>query len=96
MHAVVRSYTGVGAKELFNLLEARKDEVEGLIRAVEGFASYTLIHTDDGGISVTVCQDKAGTDQSMQIARDWIKDNASHLSPNPPTVSEGSVILHTS
>ncbi len=96
MHAVVRNYSGTGAKELFDLLEARKGEVESLIRSVTGLVSYSLIRTGDGGISVTVCQDKAGTDESLQVARDWIQQNASDLGASPPVVSEGSVVLQLS
>jgi hypothetical protein len=96
MHAVVRSYSGSGAKALFDLLEERKAEVENIIRSVTGFVGYSLIRTDDGGISVTVCQDKAGADESLQVARDWIQENASDLSASPPSVSEGSIILHLS
>ena len=93
MHAVVRNYSGSGAKELFGMLEGRKGEVEELIRSVTGFVAYTLIRTDDGGVTVTVCQDKAGTDESLQIAREWIQKNAADLGTSPPTVSEGSVVL---
>ncbi len=93
MHAVVRTYTGQGAKELFDLLEQRKAEVESLIRSASGFHAYSLIRTDDGGVTVTVCQDKSGTDESLQLARDWIQQNASDLGTSPPIVSEGSVIL---
>jgi hypothetical protein len=96
MHAVVRSYSGAGAKELFSLLEQRKAEVESLIRSVTGFVAYTLIQTDDGGVTVTVCQDKAGTDESLRVARDWIQQNASELSTSPPAVSQGSVMLQLS
>ena len=96
MHAIVRTYSGQGAKELFDLLERRKTEVESLIRSVSGFHAYSLIRTDDGGVTVTVCQDKAGTDESMQVARDWIRENASELSTSPPAVSEGSVVLQLS
>ena len=96
MHAVVRSYTGTGAKELFGLLESRKAEVEDIMRSVAGLVGYTLMRTDDGGVTVTVCQDKAGTDQSLQLARDWIRDNAADLGASPPTVSEGPVVLHLS
>ncbi len=96
MHAVVRSYSGSGASERFDLLEQRQAEVESLIRAVQGFVAYSLIRTDDGGVTVTVCQDKAGTDKSLQAARDWIQQNASDLSTNPPAVWEGSVLLHLS
>jgi restriction endonuclease Mrr len=93
MHAVVRTYSGQGASALFDLLEQRKTEVEGVIRGVSGFQAYTLIRTADGGITVTVCQDKAGTDESLQLARDWIQQNAPDLGAAPPAVTEGSVVL---
>ena len=96
MHAVVRTYSGSGAKELFGMLEERIGEVESLIRSVTGFVGYTLVRTDDGGVTVTVCQDKAGTDESMRVARDWIQENASDLDTSPPAVSEGSVLLNLS
>lgn len=96
MHGIVRSYSGPGAAELFGLLDDRKDEVESLIRGVSGFVAYTLIRTDDGGITVTICQDKAGTDESLQVARDWIEKNASGLGAPSPAVSEGPVVLQLS
>lgn len=94
MYTVIRSYSGSGAIALLDLLEERKEEVESLIRSVTGFASYSFIRTADGGVSVTVCQDKKGTDESLQLARDWIQENASGLDVSPPTVTEGSNILH--
>ncbi len=93
MHAVVRSYSGSGAKELFDLIKQREAEVEGVIRSVTGFVSWLCIGTDDGGVTVTVCQNKAGTDESIQVARAWIQENASDLATSPPAVSEGSVLL---
>ena len=93
MHAVVRTFAGPAAKQLFDMLEARKQEVEKLIRPVKGFVCYSLIRTTEGGVSVTVCEDKSGTDQSSQIARDWIGKNAADLGVNAPTIVEGSVIL---
>ncbi len=93
MHTVIRSYSGSGASALFDLLEASKPDVENLIRAVSGFVSYSLVRTADGGVSVTVCQDKAGTDESLQLARDWIQEHGADLSVDPPTVTEGSNIL---
>lgn len=94
MYAVVRNYSGAGAKELFDLLEERKTDVETHLREVEGFVSYTLVRTNEGGVSVTVCQDQGGTDQSNQVARDWVLANAASLNTDPPTVSKGPVILH--
>ena len=93
MHAVVRMYAGAGGKKLIDVLEERKKEVEALIRPVKGFVSYSLIRTGDGGASVTVCQDKAGTDESLRVAREWIEKNAANTGAGAPTVLEGSVIL---
>lgn len=93
MYAVVRMYSGKGAKELVDVLEKHKTDVEKLIRAVKGFVSYTLARSGDGGFSVTVCQDKAGTDESLRVAKEWITKNAGNSGAGAPTVSEGSVIM---
>ncbi|MEZ0171666.1 hypothetical protein [Microvirga sp. TS319] len=94
MHAVIRTYSGQGARELFDLLEKRKSDVESLMRSVQGFVSYSLIRTGDGGITITVCQDKTGTDESVQRAKDWIGQNASDIGASAPKVSQGPVLLH--
>ncbi|HYM99472.1 MAG TPA: hypothetical protein VET25_06990 [Aestuariivirgaceae bacterium] len=93
MHAVIRKYSGKGTKELFDLLEKRKAEVENLIRPVKGFVSYTLARSGDGGFSVTVCQDKAGTDESVRVAKEWIAKNAGNTGVGAPQVSEGTVVI---
>ena len=93
MHAVVRNYSGAGAKQLFDVLEQRKAEVETTLRKVPGLVSYTLLRSGDGGMSVTVCKDKAGADESLKVAREWIKNNASNVQTSPPAVTEGSVIV---
>ena len=93
MHAAVRNYSGVGAKQLFDVLERQKADVEATLRKVPGLVSYTLLRSGDGGMSVTVCKDKAGADESVKVAREWIKKNASDVQASPPTVTEGSVIV---
>jgi hypothetical protein len=94
MHAVVRTYSGKGANELGDLLEKRKADVESIMRGVKGFTSYTLVRTSDGCYSVSICQDKAGCDESVQKARNWIKENAASTGVSAPHISEGSVLLH--
>jgi hypothetical protein len=94
MHAVVRTYSGSGAKGLFDLLEKRKSDVESAIRSVPGLVSYTLVRSGDGGVSVTVCQDKKGVDESMRVAREWIQKNAAAVGSGPPSVVEGTVVVH--
>ena len=63
MDVVVRTYSGKGSKELISLLEMHKADVEKAMRSIKGFESYTLARTSDGegGLSITECQDKAGT-----------------------------------
>ena len=80
MHAVMRTYSGTGAKELFEILEKNKGEVERLIRAVKGFVSYSLVLTASGGFSVSIYQDKTGKEESIRVARDWIAKNAASTS----------------
>ena len=94
MHAMVRFYSGQGATALFELLEERKEEVETLLRAVPGLVSYDLVKTEEGGMTITVCEEKTGTDESLSVALGWLKKNAAHLDVNPPGVSEGAVVLH--
>ena len=93
MYAVIRNYSG--ASQLFDQLEGRKEDVERVIRGVPGLVSYTLLRTADGGISVTVCQDKAGTDESVRLAAEWVRENITGAS-NPPAISEGDTILQLS
>jgi restriction endonuclease Mrr len=94
MQAVVRTYSGKGAKALFDVLEKQKADVEKQMRSVKGFVSYTLARSGDGGFSVTVCQDKAGIDESVQRAKDWVAKNAGGTGVGAPSVSAGSVMLH--
>ncbi len=93
MHAVVRNYSGAGVKQLFDLFEQRKAELEATLRKVPGLVSYTMLRSGDGGISVTVCKDKAGADESLKVAREWIQKNASNIHASPPAIMEGSVIV---
>jgi hypothetical protein len=96
MHAVVRTYSGSGSKELIDVLEENKSELERLIRSIRGFVSFSLVRTAQGGFSVSVFHDKAGTEESVRVARDWIAKNAGNTGAAPPSISEGSVILQVS
>lgn len=96
MDVVVRTYSGKGSKELFALLEERKADIEVLLRSTTGFVSYTLARSSesDGGLSMTVCQDQAGIDESVSMAKEWIAKNAAHISVDAPKVSMGKIIIH--
>jgi hypothetical protein len=94
MHMVIRTYTGPGAKELFDVLKERAADVESVMRSVKGFVSYTLARSGDGGIAVTVCQDFAGAMESLAKAKEWVAKNAAHTGVGAPKASDGVVIVH--
>ena len=92
MYVVVRSYSEQGASALFDLLGEREDDVKTLIGGVPGFVSYAAFRSGDGGMTVTICQDKAGTDESSRRAAEWVKGNV-NTTVDPPAITEGSTVL---
>lgn len=74
------------------MLEQRGDDVKALFGEVPGFASYTAVRTGDGGVTVTVCDDKAGTDDSSRRAAEFVKENLGTAAA-APSISEGDTVL---
>lgn len=95
MHAVIRKYSGPGASRLFDELELRCHEVEKIMLGVPGLRTYSLVRTKEGGFSVTICRDRAGTEESTRRASGWIEENFP-VADGPPEIIEGVVILHLS
>ena len=93
MYVVTRSYSGQGGSALFDALADREDDVKALISTVPGFTSYAAFRNDSGGQTVTVCQDKAGTDESSRRAAEWVKENISTMA-GPPVITEGSTVVY--
>lgn len=89
----MRYYTGPGARELADLLDRRRADVEAEMRKTPKFVSYALVRLAEGCVSMTVCQDKAGTDESAKIAGAWVKEHGGGIKVNPPMVSEGTVLV---
>jgi len=92
MHAVVRNYSGARARELPGLLKQHKAEVDALFHSIKGFVSYAAAETESGSFTMTVCETKAGADESVVKARDWVMKNVAGL--GAPTVTEGAVSMH--
>ena len=63
MYATLRQYAGV-SPTVFDTLMGRKADIETLIRQVPGFVQYDLVRTADGMTTMTICNDKAGTEAS--------------------------------
>jgi len=48
---------------------------------------------DGGTVSVTVCDDQAGAEESNRVASDWLKTNMPELGGATPGVSAGEVLI---
>jgi len=92
MHAVVRMYSGQGASEVFDLVARSNPELKELFGSIAGFVSYTAVRNGDGGMTLTVCEDEAGTAESSRRAAGFIKERLTE--PVKPTqIIEGSTVL---
>ena len=90
MYVAVRTYDNVPDIEAAGaqVAETFVPEVTG----IEGFIAYYFLGADDGTmVSVTVCEDKAGADESVTIARAWVEEHPDLLPPVTRVV-EGSVL----
>ena len=73
MHATIRRWNG--ASKLIAEMERRAQEVENVISSTPGFVAYHAVKSGDTLISITVCQDKNGTDEATRRSRQWVRDN---------------------
>ena len=94
MHTVVRHYKG--SSKLMDELATREDEIRELITTVDGFIAYYLIRTDDGGASISVFRDGAGTAESTKRAAAYIKENLDGIAAGPPEIIEGESFINFS
>jgi len=89
-YAVVRIYTDSGP--LVGKITESEAEVRDIMNEVPGFRTYSFLDTGTGAVSVTVCESKAGTDDSIQRAAEWIKANLPDAKIAPPQIHEGEML----
>jgi hypothetical protein len=91
MHLTMRYYAG--NPDLADALGGREDDITSVISAVPGFQAYYLVKLDDATVSITVCDDEAGTVESTRVAGEWLQENVPGVATSPPMVSSGTVTL---
>ncbi len=91
MYTVVRQYTG--AAQLVEAMRQKEGEVRDLLSSISGFVAYYAVQTDDGVATITVCEDKSGTDESVRRAGEWVRQNLAGGSISPPQVVSGEVYI---
>jgi hypothetical protein len=94
MYVSIRLYDGAKFPE--EAAAKVRDEFLPVISKIAGFQEYYAVKTgDDTVASVSVFKDKPGTDESVQVATQWVQKNMSKFLPNPPRVISGETVAHT-
>ncbi len=94
MFAVVRHYhfNEKDSKEIDRLV---REEFVPLIKKAKGFVRYYWLDTGAGeGASFGVFKDKAGADESVQLAAAFVKSKMSKYVMQKPEVIEGPIKAH--
>ena len=91
MYAAVRRYEGITDDAEAGRLV--RESFMPLLEQVSGFIAYYWVDAGEGVMaSLSVFEDKAGADESVAFAHQWIQENAPALFPKPPQVTEGLVV----
>ena len=94
MYAVVRHYH-FKKEDSAQIDKVIQEGFVPLIKQAKGFVRYYWLDTGEGeGASLSVFKDKAGADESIRLAADFVKANMAELLKQKPEVIEGPVKAH--
>ena len=94
MFAVIRHYH-FDPKNSAEIDRKVREGFVPLIRKAKGFVRYYWLDTGKGeGASFGVFRDKAGADESVHLAADFMRDQMLQLMTSKPDVIEGLVVAH--
>jgi hypothetical protein len=92
MHAVIRRYTD--ATKLIDVMERKPHEVDREISTVPGFVAYHAIKSGDTLVTISVCQDQTGTEETTRRAANWVRANLEPGAVGAPDVTRGEVFIN--
>jgi hypothetical protein len=94
MFAVIRHYR-FDKKDSAEIDRLIREEFVPLIRKAKGFVRYYWLDTGDGeGASFGVFRDKAGADESVHLAADFVHTKMVKLLREKPEIIEGPLAAH--
>ena len=94
MFAVIRHYH-FDPKNSAEIDRLVRSEFVPLIKKAKGFKRYYWLDTGKGeSASFSVFEDKAGADESVRLAADYVQKHMSKLLTEKPEVIEGQVKAH--
>lgn len=92
MFASIRKYTG--APQLAEELGKRKEELQAVLQPLAGFFAHYILKLSDGIVSMTVCAQRAGADESAKAESAWLKDKLPTFANRAPELMAGELVLH--
>ena len=94
MFAVIRHYH-FDKKDSAEADRLIREEFVPIIRKAKGFVRYYWLDTGNGeGASFGVFRDKAGADESVALAAEFVRTRMSQLFRQKPEVVEGAIKAH--
>jgi hypothetical protein len=94
MFAVIRQYH-FNSKDSTEIDRLIREEFVPIVKKAKGFVSYYWLDSGNGnGASFGVFKDKAGADESVALAADYVQKHMSRLFTQKPEVIEGPIQAH--
>jgi hypothetical protein len=94
MFAVIRHYH-FDKKDSAEIDRLIQEQFVPIIRKAKGFVRYYWLDTANGeGASFGVFKDKAGADESVALAADFVRTHMARLLTQKPEVIEGLIKAH--
>jgi hypothetical protein len=94
MFAVIRHYH-FDPRNSAEIDRQVREEFVPLIKKAKGFKRYYWLDTGNGeGASFGLFADKAGADESVELAKEFIHEHLSKLMTSKPEIVEGEVVAH--
>src|SRR5215469_10358475 len=94
MFAVIRHYH-FNPKDGAEIDRRIREEFVLIVMKAKGFVRYYWLDTGKGeGASVSVFKDKAGADESIHLAADYVREQLSNLLSQKPEIIEGPIKAH--
>jgi hypothetical protein len=94
MFAVIRHYH-FDPKHSAEIDRSVREDFVPIIKKAKGFVRYYWLDTGKGeGASLSVFQDKAGADESVRLAADYVQEHLSKFLTQKPEIIEGPIKAH--
>ena len=93
MFAVIRHYH-FSPKDGAEIDRRIREEFVPIVKSAKGFVRYYWLDTGGEGASVSVYKDKAGADESVRLAADYVKEHLSKLLTQKPEIIQGPIKAH--